>query len=178
MLNRDGPCFVLQSLIMILTKCAPAGKQNYIMGLRMGKTQKGFTLIELMIVIAVIGVLSVLALAAYQEYQIRAQVSEALGLAAGLKNTVAEYHSNHGSFPTDNGQAGAPQPLSINGRYVTRVTIVNGAIQAALGKDIHAKVWGQVIELSPSFVGGSFDWDCDTAGTTVQQKFLPSACRY
>ena len=147
------------------------------MGLMMGKKQAGFTLIELMIVIAVIGILATLAIAAYTEYQIRAQVSEAAGLVSGLKVNVAEYYVDHGFFPTNNIQAGAAPPADIVGKYVTQTSISNGIIRATLGNEINAKVAGDIFELSPSFEGGSFSWKCDTAGNTVPLKFLPSACR-
>jgi len=143
----------------------------------MGKRQKGFTLIELMIVIAVIGVLATLAIAAYQEYQIRSQISESMSLMAGLKNTVAEYHNDNGFFPTNNAVAGASNPASIVGKYVTEVSVADGVVIAALGNEIHAKVFGDTVALSPTFTGGSFVWHCDTVGTTVPAKYLPSVCR-
>ena len=79
----------------------------------MGNKQKGFTLIELMIVIAVIGALSTLAIAAYQDYQVRSQVSEAMSLAAGLKADIGDYHTEYGYLPANNVDAGAPVPDDI-----------------------------------------------------------------
>ena len=143
----------------------------------MGKIQKGFTLIELMVVIAVIGIFSVLALAAYQDYQVRSQVSEAMSLASGLKADIGEYHTENGYFPGNNNDAGAPDPDEIKGKYVTTVAIVNGVIRVTLGRDINLKVFGETVELSPSFTGGSFAWNCDRPGTTVPNKYLPSVCR-
>ena len=143
----------------------------------MGKKQKGFTLIELMIVVAVIGVLSVLAIAAYQEYQVRTQVSESMGLMSGLKSSIGEYHTNYGFFPATNADAGAARPGSIIGKYVTQVIVSDGVLTATLGGDVNLKVDGLTIELSPTFTGGSFEWSCDRLGTTVPNKYLPSVCR-
>ena len=151
--------------------------KKYIMGLRMEKRQAGFTLIELMIVIAVIGALAALAIAAYQEYQIRSQISESMSLMAGLKNNIAEYYNDNGFFPTNNAIAGAPNSASIVGKYVTEVSINNGVATALLGNEIHAKVFGETVALSPTFEGGSFVWHCDTVGTSVAPKYLPSVCR-
>ena len=143
----------------------------------MGKKQVGFTLIELMIVIAVIGVLATLAIAAYQEYQIRAQVSEGLGLMDGLKNNIAEYYVETGFFPPDNALSGSANAGSIVGKYITQVSIDAGVIKASLGNDINAKVFGETLALSPTFAGGSFVWSCDIPDTTVPAKYLPSVCR-
>lgn len=139
--------------------------------------QSGFTLIELMIVVAIIGVLASLALAAYQEYQTRAQVSEGLALTAGTKAAVAEFYSNYGYYPSNNRVAGIPVPRSISGKYVEQVTISNGIITAVLGGIINKAVDGETVVMSPSFVGGAFDWRCDTPRTTVAGKYLPDACR-
>ncbi|QOG49270.1 pilin [Neisseria gonorrhoeae] len=78
----------------------------------MNTLQKGFTLIELMIVIAIVGILAAVALPAYQDYTARAQVSEAILLAEGQKSAVTEYYLNHGEWPKDNGAAGVASPPS------------------------------------------------------------------
>ncbi|EMU0259375.1 pilin, partial [Neisseria gonorrhoeae] len=84
----------------------------------MNTLQKGFTLIELMIVIAIVGILAAVALPAYQDYTARAQVSEAILLAEGQKSAVAGYCPNHGKWPENNGDAGvASSPTDIKGKY-------------------------------------------------------------
>ncbi|ENS9371851.1 prepilin-type N-terminal cleavage/methylation domain-containing protein [Neisseria gonorrhoeae] len=103
----------------------------------MNTLQKGFTLIELMIVIAIVGILAAVALPAYQDYTARAQVSEAILLAEGQKSAVTEYYLNHGEWPKDNTSAGVASPASnIKGKYVQKVEVNNGADDVkADGKD-------------------------------------------
>ncbi|EPI7661742.1 pilin, partial [Neisseria gonorrhoeae] len=103
----------------------------------MNTLQKGFTLIELMIVIAIVGILAAVALPAYQDYTARAQVSEAILLAEGQKSAVTEYYLNNGEWPKDNDSAGVASPPSdIKGKYVESVTVTNGVVTAdAAGKD-------------------------------------------
>ncbi|ENW8316570.1 pilin, partial [Neisseria gonorrhoeae] len=103
----------------------------------MNTLQKGFTLIELMIVIAIVGILAAVALPAYQDYTARAQVSEAILLAEGQKSAVTEYYLNNGKWPADNGAAGVASPATdIKGKYVKEVKVENGVVTAAAaGKD-------------------------------------------
>ncbi|EMT9880003.1 pilin, partial [Neisseria gonorrhoeae] len=96
----------------------------------MNTLQKGFTLIELMIVIAIVGILAAVALPAYQDYTARAQVSEAILLAEGQKSAVTEYYLNHGIWPANNGNAGVANPTDIKGKYVESVTVANGVVTA------------------------------------------------
>ncbi|ENX8205358.1 pilin, partial [Neisseria gonorrhoeae] len=99
----------------------------------MNTLQKGFTLIELMIVIAIVGILAAVALPAYQDYTARAQVSEAILLAEGQKSAVAGYYLNHGKWPKDNGNAGVASPASnIKGKYVQKVEVNNGVVTATM----------------------------------------------
>ncbi|HEZ9712384.1 TPA: pilin, partial [Neisseria gonorrhoeae] len=96
----------------------------------MNTLQKGFTLIELMIVIAIVGILAAVALPAYQDYTARAQVSEAILLAEGQKSAVTEYYLNNGKWPANNGDAGVASPADIKGKYVESVTVTNGVVTA------------------------------------------------
>src|SRR5210317_1747821 len=97
-------------------------------GDRRMKKQQGFTLIELMIVVAIIGILAAIAIPAYQDYTIRAQVSEGLNLSSGAKAAVTEYYMDRGSYPTDNVLAGLSTAASIDGKYVVSVTNALGLI--------------------------------------------------
>ncbi|EPH8228299.1 pilin, partial [Neisseria gonorrhoeae] len=96
----------------------------------MNTLQKGFTLIELMIVIAIVGILAAVALPAYQDYTARAQVSEAILLAEGQKSAVTEYYLNHGIWPEDNDKAGVASSDKIKGKYVQKVEVNNGVVTA------------------------------------------------
>ncbi|HFA2831970.1 TPA: pilin, partial [Neisseria gonorrhoeae] len=99
----------------------------------MNTLQKGFTLIELMIVIAIVGILAAVALPAYQDYTARAQVSEAILLAEGQKSAVAGYYLNNGEWPENNGDAGvASSPTDIKGKYVQKVEVNNGVVTAQM----------------------------------------------
>ncbi|HEZ8475025.1 TPA: pilin, partial [Neisseria gonorrhoeae] len=101
----------------------------------MNTLQKGFTLIELMIVIAIVGILAAVALPAYQDYTARAQVSEAILLAEGQKSAVTEYYLNNGKWPENNGDAGVASSSSIIGKYVESVTVTNGVVTAKMKSD-------------------------------------------
>ena len=137
--------------------------------------QKGFTLIELMIVIAIIGILAVVALPAYQDYTARAQVSEALTLAEGQKSAVTEYRSDRGAWPTSNAMAGVAS--SISGKYVASVEVgAEGIITATMkSSDVNNDIKGGTLILTPTDQNGSFSCACNTG--TVGQKLRPSTCR-
>ncbi|WNS82796.1 pilin [Neisseria sp. DTU_2021_1001991_1_SI_NGA_ILE_055] len=145
--------------------------------------QKGFTLIELMIVIAILGILAVIALPAYQDYTARAQVSEAITLMEGQKSAVVEYYADKGKWPTSNTEAGIAAPTDIKGKYVEKVVVSrNGVLTATMkGKDVNNDIKGKTVVLSPDVTGnaasskGSFTWTCKKG--TVDSKFLPSSCR-
>ncbi|HFA7257132.1 TPA: pilin, partial [Neisseria gonorrhoeae] len=98
----------------------------------MNTLQKGFTLIELMIVIAIVGILAAVALPAYQDYTARAQVSEAILLAEGQKSAVTEYYLNHGEWPENNTSAGVASASDIKGKYVQKVEVNNGVVTATM----------------------------------------------
>jgi type IV pilus assembly protein PilA len=129
----------------------------------MKKLQQGFTLIELMIVVAIIGILAAIAIPAYQDYTIRAQVSEGLNLASGAKAAVSEYFMDRGVMPADNTQAGLSQPASIRGNYVRTVTVANGIIQVVYSNAAPQQA-NQILQnaqllLTPPRNAGSVDWD-------------------
>ena len=141
------------------------------------KKQQGFTLIELMIVVAIIGILAAIAIPAYQDYTIRAQVSEGLNLAGGAKAAVSEYTMDRGSFPDTNQVAGISTNVSINGKYVTQVQVVDGLITVTYGNDAHRIIRAQTLDLSPFTNAGSVEWTCSSIGNAIADKHLPAACR-
>ncbi len=147
------------------------------------KKQQGFTLIELMIVVAIIGILAAIAIPAYQDYTIRAQVSEGLSLSSGSKAAVAEFFQDSGSWPTNNELAGLEAvPANIKGKYVSAVTVTAGGLGALITVDFTgpsantALVTAQLVLEADGSGGGSIVWACKAAGG-MQAKWLPSACR-
>lgn len=142
----------------------------------MKKLQQGFTLIELMIVIAILGILMAIAIPAYQDYTVRAKVSEGMNVAGAAKLAVAETRQTAGTWPANNAAAGLPIAASINGNNVASVTVGAGKITIAYQDE--PALNGSVVVLSPSFTGGSVSWTCNEgAGTTVASKYLPASCR-
>jgi type IV pilus assembly protein PilA len=163
----------------------------------MKAVQKGFTLIELMIVVAIIGILAAIAIPAYQNYTIRAQVTEGLNLADGWKTAVGEYYANLGSMPADiaalNGTAAS------TGKYVKSIKINNGAIESMFGTNqVNQTISGKLLALLP-YTNSNNDivWICGSAAvptggistisaatgmtdtsatTTISPQYLPSTC--
>ncbi|HEZ4635803.1 TPA: pilin, partial [Neisseria meningitidis] len=114
----------------------------------MNTLQKGFTLIELMIVIAIVGILAAVALPAYQDYTARAQVSEAILLAEGQKSAVTEYYLNHGKWPDGNSDAGVATSSEIKGKYVEKVEVAKGVITATmLSTGVNKEIQGKKLSL-------------------------------
>ncbi|HGO6984268.1 TPA: pilin [Neisseria meningitidis] len=162
----------------------------------MNTLQKGFTLIELMIVIAIVGILAAVALPAYQDYTARAQVSEAILLAEGQKSAVTEYYLNHGIWPGDNTSAGVATSSKIKGKYVKEVEVKNGVVTATmLSTGVNNEIKGKKLSLWAKRQAGSVKWFCgqpvkrantatdaaitadtDTNGK-IDTKHLPSTCR-
>ena len=142
------------------------------------KNQQGFTLIELMIVVAIIAIMAAIALPAYQDYVARSQVSEAYSLASGAKTAVAERYADTGSFTgITNANAGLSAAGSITGKYVTSVTVAGNAITALMKStaSVSSKVQGGTLILTGTDEGGSIKWQCNTG--SIDDKFLPSVCR-
>jgi len=142
----------------------------------MKKEQQGFTLIELMIVVAIIGILAAIAIPAYQDYTIRAQISEGLTLSSGAKAAVSEYFMDRGAWPADNTTAGLADKHDIIGKYTEHISVEDNVIEIKYGYDVHAKVMDEKIELTAVDNDGSISWTCASAGT-IQAKHLPASCR-
>jgi len=166
----------------------------------MKKVQQGFTLIELMIVVAIIGILAAIAIPAYQDYTIRSQVSEGLNLSAAAKAAIAETYLNTGQAPADRGEAGMSDTITdTQGKYVASLTVNGGVIEVRYGNDANTAIDGQVLAITPLVTGDdSITWVCGRATvtsdggtapalmtggtdgqatTTIDNKYLPASCR-
>jgi type IV pilus assembly protein PilA len=136
--------------------------------------QQGFTLIELMIVVAIIGILAAIAIPAYQDYTVRAKVSEGLNLASAAKLGVAEYFQSVGSKPDSNAEAGVATSTSIKGNNVASVAIADsGEITITYTED--KNIQDSTVVLVPTYSTGSIQWACTTGN--VLDRFRPANCR-
>lgn len=158
------------------------------------KPSKGFTLIELMIVVAIIGILASLAISAYQTYTVRAQIAEGINFASSAKVHVVDAYTNNGIAPADRVAAGmSPLATDSIGAYVSQVGISNGRIDVTFGGPrAHAAIVGQTLSLTPYISGNVVGWRCGTTGAlagallpggdphlapTFDNRYLPSSCR-
>jgi type IV pilus assembly protein PilA len=142
----------------------------------MKKYQQGFTLIELMIVIAILGILMAIAIPAYQDYAVRAKASEGINLAGASKLASSETYSSTGVFPPSNASAGLPVDTEISGKYVEKVTTgpTRGLITITYSTSEN-KLSGKTLILSGTTSGGAVKWKCKVG--TVDTKYVPSECR-
>ena len=133
----------------------------------MQKIQKGFTLIELMIVVAIIGILAAVAIPAYQDYTVRAKVTEGLSLASAAKTSVSEYFSSNDKLPTSNAQTGLATSTSISGNNVSSVTVTDpGVITIVYSGSSTSTIKASTLLLKPKPTAGKIQWSC--TGGTVQ----------
>jgi len=147
----------------------------------MQKVQQGFTLIELMIVVAIIGILAAIAIPAYQDYTIRAKVSEGINLASAAKSAVTEYRISVGRFPSTNAKAGLASVASISSKYVSGVSVSNGEITVTFRTFLDRKVALTTLIFAPSIGTKSVvDWFCDGSvgnNGSISGKYRPANCR-
>jgi len=157
----------------------------------MKAVQKGFTLIELMIVVAIVGILAAIAIPAYQNYTIRAQVTEGLSIGDGWKTAIAEYYANNGTWPTQANLTGTQVSV---GKYESGVTVVaGGVIQITYGSQVNATITGDLLGVVPyTDTNNDVIWVCGLhavpanvtiatgaaagGGTNVPAQYLPSVC--
>ena len=163
----------------------------------MNRTENGFTLIELMIVVAIIGILASLAVAAYQTYAVRTQVAEAVSMAAAAKTPVVDAFLQSGQPPADRTEAGmSPLATDTRGSYVSGVDVDDGRVDVTFGNRAHAEIFGRTLSFTPYLSGpNSIVWRCGAAaapagaplsggGVTsthqdpgIEVRYLPSVCR-
>jgi type IV pilus assembly protein PilA len=165
----------------------------------MRQGNRGFTLIELIIVVAILGILAALAVSAYQTYTVRAQVSEGIDFAAGVKAPILDAYSDSGLPPANRAEIGlSNDPTESRGSYVSQVDVVNGRVDITFGNHAHPDIATKTLSLTPYVTADrTVVWRCgnapapagelmtDAGGTIsavyqsgdVDPRYLPSACR-
>ena len=138
--------------------------------------QQGFTLIELMIVVAIIGILASIAIPSYMDYTVRAQVIEGLVLSAGAKAASIEYYVENGDWPNNNVKAGLANHNDIKGKYVKSVRVNKGVIVIMYGNDANKVISNKKLTLTGVYSRGNVRWNCTSAGV-IEDRYLPSVCR-
>lgn len=137
------------------------------------RAQSGFTLIELMIVVAIIGILAAIAIPAYRDYTVRAKVSEGFSLATPAKTVISEHYLATGNYPSNNNEAGLAESTEIVGNYVTYVEIDGGIITVNYSNE--PALIGTTLVMTPSTANpGSLTWACTG---TMAPRYLPANCR-
>lgn len=159
----------------------------------MRQHKRGFTLIELMVVVAIIAILTSMAIPTFQEFVVRAQITEAINLSDSLKKSITEYYTVHQQFPENNQMAGLPKPEHLIGNFVSNIEVQAGAIHILLGNRINVQMAGKILTLRPAVVTANpsspISWLCGYANavsgmtavgnnkTTIPINYLSMDCR-
>lgn len=150
--------------------------QSEFKGSGIHRNQRGFTLIELMIVVAVIGILASIAIPAYQDYTIRAQIAEGIVLSAGARAALQDHFNENGTWPLNNVKAGLANLNDIRGKYVKSVKVKNNEVEIMYGYDAHKIIFNKKITMTAQESFGVIRWVCASSGL-IPERHLPQGCR-